>query len=370
MRLTLTRAAYHLGNRHTPVEVGADYLKLEYDPVLADMLKRIGATVEQVSMPFQPEAGAYGGGHKHGHDETFAEDYALAQQVFGEHHGHEHSHDHEHPHDHGRTTRPRSRRTATIMTKVMAMDARRACHDHDHTSTTNHGHHSIMRIAELTALLHLASPALPIGAFSYSQGLEAAIEAQLITDADSARDWIASGLTDVLARGELPFLAHQMERWRTHDAAALAEANSEFLASRESAELRRETEQMGWSLRQLCVSLEWGDAARRAPRWRRSRRSHSPPPSRSRHTRTTPPSTPPSPLTRSAGWKTRRPPRLKAVPLGQVAGQRIIVALREPIDAAVTRASPRRPDDINTFAPQLGILSARHESQYSRLFRS
>ncbi|MDH6148842.1 urease accessory protein [Paraburkholderia sp. WSM4179] len=58
--LTLTRAAYHLGNRHTPVEVGADYLKLEYDPVLADMLKRIGVTVEQVSLPFQPEAGAYG----------------------------------------------------------------------------------------------------------------------------------------------------------------------------------------------------------------------------------------------------------------------------------------------------------------------
>ena len=98
--LTLTRAAYHLGNRHTPVEVGADYLKLEYDPVLADMLKRIGATVDQVSMPFQPESGAYGGGHKHGHDETFAEDYALAQQVFGEHHGHGHSHDHAHEHSH------------------------------------------------------------------------------------------------------------------------------------------------------------------------------------------------------------------------------------------------------------------------------
>ncbi|MFL9914553.1 urease accessory protein UreE [Paraburkholderia fungorum] len=99
--LTLTRAAYHLGNRHTPVEVGADYLKLEYDPVLGDMLKRIGASVDQVSMPFQPESGAYGGGHKHGHDETFAEDYALAQQVFGEHHGHEHSHDDEHGHAHG-----------------------------------------------------------------------------------------------------------------------------------------------------------------------------------------------------------------------------------------------------------------------------
>jgi urease accessory protein len=61
---------------------------------------------------------------------------------------------------------------------------------------------------------------------------------------------------------------------------------------------------------------------------------------------------------------------LKAVPLGQLAGQRIIVALREPIDAAVTRALATSPDNINTFAPQLGILSARHESQYSRLFRS
>jgi urease accessory protein len=98
--LTLTRAAYHLGNRHTPVEVGADYLKLEYDPVLADMLKRIGASVDQVSMPFQPESGAYGGGHKHGHDETFAEDYAIAQQVFGEHHGHGHAGEHGHSHDH------------------------------------------------------------------------------------------------------------------------------------------------------------------------------------------------------------------------------------------------------------------------------
>src|ERR1700754_432821 len=96
--LTLTRAAYHLGNRHTPVEVGADYLKLEYDAVLADMLKRLGASVEQTSLPFQPETGAYGGGHRHGHDETFAEDYAVAQKVFDEHHGHAHSHDHDYGH--------------------------------------------------------------------------------------------------------------------------------------------------------------------------------------------------------------------------------------------------------------------------------
>jgi urease accessory protein len=92
--LTLTRAAYHLGNRHTPVEVGADYLKLEADSVLEAMLTRLGARVEAASLPFQPEAGAYGGGHRHGHDATFDEDYAIAQQVFGEHHGHEHEHHH------------------------------------------------------------------------------------------------------------------------------------------------------------------------------------------------------------------------------------------------------------------------------------
>ena len=91
--LTLTRAAYHLGNRHTPVEVGADELKLEADPVLEDMLKRLGAQVEHATLPFQPEAGAYGGGHRHGHDETFAEDYELAQRVFEDHHGHDHDHD-------------------------------------------------------------------------------------------------------------------------------------------------------------------------------------------------------------------------------------------------------------------------------------
>jgi urease accessory protein len=101
--LALTRAAYHLGNRHTPVEIGDGYLQLEDDPVLADMLRRLGMKVEQANRPFTPETGAYGGGHKHGHDETFAEDYAIAQQVFDEHYGHEpgHEHEHDHSHDHG-----------------------------------------------------------------------------------------------------------------------------------------------------------------------------------------------------------------------------------------------------------------------------
>jgi urease accessory protein len=104
--LRLMRAAYHLGNRHTPVELGDGYLKLEADPVLRQMLERLGVAVEACDAPFQPEAGAYGGGHRHGHDESFAEDYALAQQVYAEHepaahkHGHDHGHDHGHAHGH------------------------------------------------------------------------------------------------------------------------------------------------------------------------------------------------------------------------------------------------------------------------------
>jgi urease accessory protein len=226
-----------------------------------------------------------------------------------------------------------------------------------------------MDTAELLALLHLASPALPIGAFSYSQGLEAALDAQLIRDADSARNWIASGLADVLAHGELPFVAHQLARWQAHDAPALAAANEEFVASRESSELRRETEQMGWSLAQLCASLEWGDAARRATlaaltpvalptAFAFAAAAHG---ARADAT-----------LTAYAfGWtENQTAAALKAVPLGQLAGQKILVALRAPIRDAVARALAIAPDDLNTFAPQLGILSARHEAQYSRLFRS
>jgi urease accessory protein len=95
---TLMRAAYHLGNRHTPVELGEDFLKLEADPVLQEMLVQLGVTVREETSPFQPEGGAYGGGHRHGHDETFAEDYLLANQVFRDHHAHPHDDSGRHEH--------------------------------------------------------------------------------------------------------------------------------------------------------------------------------------------------------------------------------------------------------------------------------
>ena len=84
----LLRAAYHLGNRHVPVEVGHDYLRIAVDHVLAEMLRNLGARVSTIEAPFEPEAGAYGGGHVH-----------HAEQGHG---GriHDHGHDPRHDHDH------------------------------------------------------------------------------------------------------------------------------------------------------------------------------------------------------------------------------------------------------------------------------
>jgi urease accessory protein len=84
----LTRAAYHLGNRHVPIELQPDHLKIEPDHVLADMLRAMHMTVVQVQEAFEPEGGAYGGhGHSHGHDHA--------------HHDHAHDGDHDHGHAHG-----------------------------------------------------------------------------------------------------------------------------------------------------------------------------------------------------------------------------------------------------------------------------
>jgi urease accessory protein len=85
----LLRAAYHLGNRHVPLELQPDRLQLEPDPVLADMLRAMHLIVTEAQAAFEPEAGAYGGeaGHGHGHGHAHA-------------HGHDHGHDHGHGHDH------------------------------------------------------------------------------------------------------------------------------------------------------------------------------------------------------------------------------------------------------------------------------
>ena len=104
----LARAAYHLGNRHVPVEVGAGYLRIGADRVLEEMLKGLGAKVSAIESAFEPEAGAYGGGHQHGemghggkiHEFGEPPDHDHGHEHDHDHHGHDHPHDHDHDHDH------------------------------------------------------------------------------------------------------------------------------------------------------------------------------------------------------------------------------------------------------------------------------
>lgn len=105
----LLQAGYHLGNRHIPVQIGSHFLRIEPDSVLEGMLTQLGLEMVSELAPFEPESGAYGGGHRHSHAETFDSDYELAQKVYAQHephshspqHGHDHSHcSHDHNHDH------------------------------------------------------------------------------------------------------------------------------------------------------------------------------------------------------------------------------------------------------------------------------
>lgn len=227
----------------------------------------------------------------------------------------------------------------------------------------------VTSIRKLIGLLHLASPALPIGAFSYSQGLEGAVDAGLIHDAASAQAWIQSGLQTVLATNELPTLAMLFRAWEQGNFSEVNRSNAWFLASRESFELRQETEQMGWSLAQLALSLQWHDEARRCT------------------LRSLKPICLPTAFAYSASalqidlesgvtaycfsWiESQVAAALKAVPLGQIAGQKILFAMHTVIPEVVLLAIRTGPEQISTFAPHLGIISARHANQYSRLFRS
>jgi urease accessory protein len=85
--LLLARAAYHLGNRHVPLQIDLGRLRFEHDHVLEDLARSLGLRVTVERAPFEPEAGSYAGGHHHG-------------EHGHEHHGHDHDHDHDHHHDH------------------------------------------------------------------------------------------------------------------------------------------------------------------------------------------------------------------------------------------------------------------------------
>ena len=221
----------------------------------------------------------------------------------------------------------------------------------------------------LTKLLQLASPALPVGAFSYSQGVESAVEAAIVHDALSAQRWIGDVLDLSLATMEAPLLLRLCRAWREGDDARVQHWNALFLASRETAELRAETVQMGYSLRRLLSDLDDEHSAvldclqaldevayptayaYAVAQWRLD----------------------PEQALIAYLWswlENQVMAALKAVPLGQTDGQRILLALGKRLSAVAEHATSVSDESLGSFAPGLAILSSRHETQYSRLFRS
>ena len=116
----LTRAAYHLGNRHVQIELQADHIKIEPDHVLADMLRAMHLIVNEQDLPFEPEGGAYAAGHGDGHDHGQKHDHGHSHDV-----GHDHAHEHQHD--------PASARARPVAIPVVAQG-------HVHGPHCNHDH--------------------------------------------------------------------------------------------------------------------------------------------------------------------------------------------------------------------------------------
>ena len=120
-----------------------------------------------------------------------------------------------------------------------------------------------MQTTSLLRLLQLASPSLPIGAYTYSQGIESAIERGAIHDQSSARKWIAESL-GIVADFEAPILWRLLKAFATNDAEQVGYWTECFVAARDTAEFRAETLQMGYSLSKLITDLKVVDASLQA----------------------------------------------------------------------------------------------------------
>jgi len=215
-------------------------------------------------------------------------------------------------------------------------------------------------------LWQLISPALPVGAFAYSQGLEYAVEQGWVTDEKTTRQWISGLLSHSLSSLDIPVLARMYKAWQQNEITRVLYWTHYLQASRESSELLMEDRQIGSALKQLLHDLKIENATQ----W--------------------PQDSQPSFATMFAlaashwtvtcnetcqgylwSWSENQvAAAIKLVPLGQTAGQRILSVIIEEIPRAVERGLALSDDEIGAAAQGLGIASALHETQYTRLFRS
>lgn len=221
----------------------------------------------------------------------------------------------------------------------------------------------------LSRLLQLASPMLPVGAYSYSQGLEWAIECGEVKDLASANSWIGDVLEVYQANFELPVLSRLFIAWQMGDMEKVREWDAFYQAGRDTSEAWAETRQMGYSLCRLLNDLkELPDHlmdnvnslvtpafptvyAAIAQHWAITQQDmlHA----------------------YVWGWlENQVSAAMKTVPLGQVAGQKILLTLGQALPDIVQHAMNLPDDEISNFNPLLTIAGCQHETQYSRLFRS
>jgi urease accessory protein len=218
----------------------------------------------------------------------------------------------------------------------------------------------------LLRLLQLVSPALPIGAYHFSQGFEYAVEAGWVRDEATAADWIGGLAAHSVATLDLPILLRIHAAWTNADGAGARRWSQRLIAARETAELRAEDRHLGSALAHVLSDLGIEEApawlsnndasyaalfALAASRWGISAEDAA--------------------IGYLWTWcENQVLAAIKLVPLGQRAGQRLLDRLIADIPGLVAAAAEIGDEDIGMTTPLQGIASAAHETQYSRLFRS
>ena len=220
--------------------------------------------------------------------------------------------------------------------------------------------------SQLLRLLHLASPALPIGAFHFSQGLEYAAECGTVKDERSAGEWIEGIARYAIATLDLPILLRLHRAYLEQNEAAIECWSSVLVASRETEELRAEDRHMGCALARIlsdlgvCPKLDEAELARAtyAAVFARACAAWG---------------IEESDALEAYAWawaENQTLAAVKLVPLGQTAGQRILHALVPTLAMLSRQAMTLADEDVGTTSVMQTFASARHETQYTRLFRS
>ncbi len=224
----------------------------------------------------------------------------------------------------------------------------------------------MMADTRLLRLLQLVSPSLPIGGFTYSQGIEWAVAAGWITNAADLQAWVVDQLRHALAQVDLPILLRLYGAVGAADKGRLDYWVDRLIAARETMELRQEERQRGRALADLLVA--W--ALPEVLAWRKHlARSQAAGMAFAGVTGQIPCDS----LMLGYAWTWAEGlivAGMKCVPLGQTQGQQILAQLTQVIPETLAIALAIEEDAIGASCPALAIASSQHESQYTRLFRS